>query len=166
MAGLPRTLYDGATRKPPTSCVDGRSVRWLATATVIETRWGQLVSVARAVTRSTNPSQRSFYPSIDPRLSGTNHGASLNHGGGASATGTRNSILFSSLYHGNVHSARLIEWFEGFFSQFFYVTTCLSDYIKVVVRHASFNFVIRFFLIPPLDQAQFGSQVVLMPLSV
>jgi hypothetical protein len=35
----------------------------------------------------------------------------------------------------------------------FYVPTCLSDYIKVVVHHASLNFVIRFLLIPPFDQA-------------
>jgi hypothetical protein len=77
------------------------------------------VSVARAVTRSPNPSQRSFYPFIDPRLSGTNRGASSNHGGGTSAAGTRNSILFSSLYHGNVRLARLTERFEEFLSQIF-----------------------------------------------
>jgi hypothetical protein len=39
VADLPGTLYDGATRGPPTSCVDDRSVRWLATAAVNEARW-------------------------------------------------------------------------------------------------------------------------------
>jgi hypothetical protein len=77
------------------------------------------VSVARAVTRSPNPSQRSFYPFIGPHLSGTNHGASSNHGGGTLVAGTRNSILFSSLYHGDVHSVRLVELFEEFLSQIF-----------------------------------------------
>jgi hypothetical protein len=48
----------------------------------------------------------------------------------------------------------------------FYVTTCLSDYIKVDARHTSFNFVVRFLLIHPLDQAQFGSKVDPMLLSV
>jgi hypothetical protein len=71
MADLLWLLYCGSTRETPTSCVDGRSVRWLATAAVNETWWGHLVSVARAVTRSSNPSQRSFYHSIDPCLSDT-----------------------------------------------------------------------------------------------
>jgi hypothetical protein len=77
------------------------------------------VFVARAVTQSPNPSQRSFNLFNDPRLSGTNHVASSNHGAGTSAVGTWNSILFSSLYHGDVHSMRLAERFEDFLSQIF-----------------------------------------------
>jgi hypothetical protein len=142
------------------------SVRWFATATVNETRWGHVVSMARAETRSPNLSQRSFYPFIDPRLSGTNRGASSNYGGGTNrgAHMELNLVQFIVPWQCSFSVPDRAIWGVPFSN--FYVTTCLSDYIKVVVRHASFNFVIRFLLIPPLDQAQFGSKVDVMPLSV
>jgi hypothetical protein len=45
-------------------------------------------------------------------------------------------------------------------------TTDQADHSKIVAHHTNFNFVIEFLFIPPLDLAQFSSQMNLTPLLV
>jgi hypothetical protein len=151
--------------RPSTSCVDGRSTRWLATAAVNEARWGHMVFVARAVTRSPNPTQRSFttssiHVSTAPIVARARIAVEERR--------RRMHWTWScSVYYSCQTEFRVpdrVIWESFLFD--FHSTNYHADYSKVVVHHASFNFVIRFLLIPPLDQAQFSSKVDLMPLSI
>jgi hypothetical protein len=73
-------------------------------------------------------------------------------------------IFFSVLYHGNCPFRAPGGAIWGSFSFGSRSTTDQADHSKIVVHHTSFNFVIEFFFIPPLDQAQFSSQINIMPL--
>jgi hypothetical protein len=118
-----------------------------------------VVSVARVVTRSPNPSQRSCTTS----LIHVSAAPIMVEGRRRRAHGTQSCSVHCS--HQTEFRVPDIAIWGVLFSNF-YVTSYLSDYIKDFVHHASLNFFIRFLLIPPFDQAQFGSKVDLMPLSV
>jgi hypothetical protein len=162
---LPRTLYDGSTRGPPTSCVDGRSVRCLATAAVNEARWGHMVSVARAVTRSPNPSQRSFTTSLI-------HVSTTPIVAWARITAKECRRRTHGTQSCSVHCSRQTEFWvpdraiwESFLFDF-HSTNYQANYSKVVPLYTGSNFVTKILIKHSLDRAQIDSKGDPMPLSV
>jgi hypothetical protein len=144
VAGLPRTFYSGALREPPTSCVDGQSVWWLATAAANDSQRGHVVPVARMVIRASNPSRRSFYHvlihisapliTVRARITAAEHRRR--------AHDTWDLLQCTAPWECPFRAPDRAIWGSFLFS--FRSTTDQADHRKIVAHHTNFNFVIEF----------------------